>query len=72
MSSTSNRGTEFEIDAERDEGFFLDSGKTWTGYRVKYRLPGARRWTRFVVIEDEGQTLTVADIERVVEAHSGL
>jgi len=40
----------FEYESEPDSGFFVGSGETWNGVRVKYRKVGARKWTRFVIV----------------------
>ena len=59
-------------DIEWHREAILRGGDAEVGIRVRYRAPGTRRWTRFLIVLDEGQT--VGDlhphIKLIAEAHS--
>lgn len=54
-----------EYDVEPDTGVFLTTGEQWSGWRVKYREQGARRWTRFIIVNATSET----DPQEAIRAH---
>jgi hypothetical protein len=48
-----------EIRFEPDSGFAHADGasSTWIGLRVRYRFPPERRWAKFLISHQPGQTL---------------
>lgn len=63
----------FEIHVEPDDGFYLESGETWSGYRIRYRPLGSRgRWAKFIIV-DEIQQPSLQQLQDICERHaSGL
>ena len=49
--------TPLEVKTEREKVIGLASGEKEDAVRVSYRQPPTRRWTRFLLIPDEGQPL---------------
>lgn len=56
----------FEYDVEPDSGWFLSTGEQWTGWRVKYRRKGTRRWAKFIVQDATSET----DVETLIRFHA--
>lgn len=57
MADQSPGASELEVKTERDTAFGLAEGGTIDVIRVMYRKPPTRRWTRFLLVPDEGQPL---------------
>lgn len=49
--------TALEVKTERDRAWRLNDGAQSEVVRVLYRKPPTRRWTRFLLVPDEGQSL---------------
>lgn len=69
----------YEIKLEADHGHVLrvtssdvivQGAEEWSGWRMRYRRKGARRWTKFVVLDgvDLGE-LTPAQLQEVAATH---
>jgi hypothetical protein len=61
----------YEARIEPDTGFYLSTGKRWSGYRVRYRVAGTYRgrWRTFLLVEHD-QPPTVEQIQRLCHAHA--
>ncbi len=46
-----------EVKTERDEAIGLAGGYRGPVVRVLYRQPPTRRWTRFLLVPDDGQSV---------------
>lgn len=61
-----------EVRTEPERVTNLTTGEVMDALRVKYRKPGKRRWTKFLVVPDEGQTID--DLKnlssRIAHAHA--
>jgi hypothetical protein len=58
----------YEARVEPEEGFYLPTGDTWRGYRVRYRPLGTRRWSTFLLVEQE-EPPTVEQLQLLCHAH---
>lgn len=67
----------YEAHFERDFGIALNlhaggsNPQPWSGWRVRYRPLGTRRWTRFVTDSDL-DNLSVPEIQALCRAHAEL
>lgn len=59
----------YEAHFEQDSGFIITEKGTepWTGWRVRYRPLGTRRWSRFVTA-DNLDNLSVDEIQALCRA----
>ena len=58
----------YEVDIEPEEGWHLNSGETWRGYRIRYRPQGTRRWSKFLLV-DQAQRPSIEQLQRLCHAH---
>jgi 2-keto-3-deoxy-L-rhamnonate aldolase RhmA len=49
--------TAIEVETELDEAVSFRGGARTVVVRVRYRAEGTRRWTRFLIVPEEGQTI---------------
>lgn len=61
----------FEYDVEPDFGVNLTTGERWCGWRVKYRIEGARRWVRFIIVDATSETDALAAIKAHYQMRGG-
>ncbi len=56
-----------EVRTEREQTISLSNGRRQMVVRVLYRRPPTRRWTRFLLVPDEGQDVDALE-RHAVEA----
>lgn len=63
----------YEAHIEIEEGSFLtgpEAGRTWRGYRVKYRESGSRgRWRKFLLIV-QAEPPTIEQLQLACHTHA--